>query len=162
MTEHAAPPMPQPTAEHQSLKEFAGKWNVECSFFMDPSAPPMKTNATETVEMVGEFWTVSKYEANFMGAPFVGRSTMGYEPHAKRWVSTWVDCMAPVLFHFTGTKQGDTITMTGKAMSCTTNTELMHRTTWKRITKNEHVFEMFQTLPDGKEMKMMSSIYRRA
>jgi len=154
--------MPQPTAEHLSLKEYAGKWNVDCSFFMDPAAPPMKASATETIELVGEFWTVSKYESNFMGMPFVGRATMGYEPHAKRWVSTWIDCMGPVMFHLTGTQQGDTITMTGKAFSCMTQSELLHRTTWKRLNKNEHLFEMFAVMPDGKEFKMMSSHYRRA
>lgn len=162
MTEHTAPTMPQPTAEHSSLKQYVGKWNVDCNCYMEPGTPPMKMSATETIEMVGEFWTASRYEANFMGAPFVGRTTMGYEPHKGRYVMTWIDCMSPVLFHMTGTRQGDTITMTGKALSCHTNTELVHRTTWKTVHANEHHFEMFVTMPDGKEMKMMSSVYKRA
>jgi len=162
MTEHAAPPMPQPTAEHRLLKEHAGKWKVACKFYMDPSQPPMEVQATETIEMVGEFWTVSKYECDFMGAPFVGRATMGYEPHAQRWVSTWVDAMSPVLFHFTGKQVGDTITMEGDAFSCMTNSVLRHRTTEKHLGKDERIFEMFARMPDGKEIKMMTSHYRRA
>jgi len=162
MTDQAAPTMPQPTAEHRLLKEHAGRWKVACKFYMEPGQPPMEAEATETVEMVGEFWTLSKYESSFMGAPFVGRATMGYEPHAKRFVSTWVDSMAPVLFHFTGEKKGDTITMKGKAWSCMTNSVLEHRTTEKHVSKDERIFEMFATMPGGDEVKMMTHHYRRA
>jgi hypothetical protein len=154
--------MPQPTAEHRLLKDHAGTWKVACKFYMDPSQPPMETKATETIEMVGEFWTVSKYQTEFMGAPFVGRATLGYDPHQKKWVSTWIDSMSPVLFHLTGDQKGDTITMKGKAFSCMTNSVLEHRTTEKHISKNEHVFEMFCTMPDGKEVKMMTNHYKRA
>ena len=34
--------MPQPTREHGMLKEHAGTWKVACTFFMDPSQPPME------------------------------------------------------------------------------------------------------------------------
>jgi hypothetical protein len=154
--------MPQPTAEHAQLAEHAGKWSVACQFFMEPGKPPMETAATETVEMVGQFWTISKYESDFMGMPFVGRATMGYEPNAQRWVSTWIDSCSPVLFSLTGQKKGDTIEMRGEAFSCMTSSVLMHRTTEKRISKNERIFEMFCTMPDGTEVKMMSNHYRRA
>jgi hypothetical protein len=162
MTDQAAPPMPQPTAEHKLIKEHAGKWKVACKFYMEPGQPPMETNATETVEMVGEFWTISKYESSFMGMPFVGRCTLGYEPHTGKWVSTWVDSMAPVLFNFTGEQKGDTITMEGEAFSCMTNSVLKHRTVQKNVSKDEHLFEMFATMPDGNEVKMMTHHYTRA
>jgi len=162
MTEHAAPPMPQPTAEHVRLKELVGTWNVHCKFYMEPGSPPMETEAKETVEMLGDWWILSKFESNMMGQPFSGRASMGYEPHAKQYVSTWIDSMAPAFFKLTGTEKGDTLTMTGKAFSCMTNSELVHRTTEKRISKNERIFEMFCTLPDGTEIKMMTNHYRRA
>jgi hypothetical protein len=129
---------------------------------MEPGQPPMEAKATETVELVGEFWTLSKYETNFMGMPFVGRATLGYEPHTGKWVSTWIDSMAPVLFHFTGEKKGDTITMEGEAFSCMTNSVLKHKTVQKAISKNEYLFEMFCTMPDGNEIKMMTHHYTRA
>lgn len=160
--EQAAPPMPQPTAEHRSLKEHAGKWKVACKFYMDPSQPPMETQATETVEMVGDFWTLSRYESDMMGMPFVGRATVGYEPHTGKYVSTWVDSCSPTLFRLAGEQKGDTLTMRGKAWSCMTNSELEHRTTEKRISKDERLFEMFCTMPDGTEIKMMSNHYKRA
>ena len=93
MSQQSAPPMPQPTAEHKNLEEYAGNWKVACKFYMDPSQPPMETNATEKIELVGDFWTVSRFESNMMGAPFVGSALLGYEPHTGKFVSTWVDSM---------------------------------------------------------------------
>jgi hypothetical protein len=154
--------MPQPTAEHKLLKDSAGTWKVACKFYMEPGQPPMESTAKETVELVGEFWTLSKFENQMMGMPFTGRCALGYEPHSKQFVSTWIDSMAPVLCVLRGTKKGDTLTMHGEFWSCMTNSVLKHRTTDKFISKNEHVFEMFCTLPDGTEIKMMTNHYKRA
>jgi hypothetical protein len=153
--------MPQPTAEHTKLKELAGKWTVACKFYMEPGQPPMESTAKETVEMVGEFWTLTKFENEMMGMPFTGRATLGYEPHSKQFVSTWVDSMAPVLCVLKGTQKGDTITMHGEFWSCMTNSVLKHRTTEKILGKNERIFEMFCTMPDGTEIKMMTNHYKR-
>jgi hypothetical protein len=154
--------MPQPTAEHQMIQSYAGNWKVACKFYMDPSQPPMEAAATETIERVGPFWTVSKYTSDFMGAPFVGRCTLGYEDHSGEYVSTWIDSMSPVLCTLRGKKKGDTLTMRGKFFSCMTGSVLEHRTTDKFLGEDEHVFEMFATMPDGTEVKMMSNHYRRA
>lgn len=162
MTDQTAPPMPKPTAEHRLLKDHAGTWKVACKFYMEPGQPPMETNATEKIEMIGEFWTVSRYETSMMGAPFVGAATLGFEPHSGRFVSTWIDSMMPVLCHLSGKQKGDTITLEGEFFSCMTNSVLKHRTTEKHISKNERVFEMFCVMPDGKELKMMTNHYRRA
>jgi hypothetical protein len=162
MSEQAAPPMPQPTAEHKLLMEHVGNWKVACKFYMDPSQPPMETNATERIDKIGEFWTVSRYETEMMGAPFVGSCTLGYEPQSGKFVSTWVDSMMPVFCKFTGKQKGDTIHYEGEFFSCMTNSVLKHRATEKHLNKNERVFEMFCTLPDGTEIKMMTNHYRRA
>jgi hypothetical protein len=122
----------------------------------------MEVQAKETIEKVGEFWTVSKYECDMMGMPFVGRATLGYEPHAKRYVSTWIDSMSPTLFVLIGQQKGDTLHLEGDAYSCMTNSVLKHRTTEKHISKNERLFEMFCTMPNGTEIKMMSNRYQRA
>lgn len=162
MTEHAAPPMPQPTAAHKLLQSYTGNWKVACKFYMDPSQPPMETQAKEVVESVGEFWTVSKYETDFGGMPFVGRCTLGYEPHSGEYVCTWVDSMNPVLCVMRGHEKAGTLTLEGEFFSCMTNSVLRHRSVTKFLGKNEHVFEMFAFMPDGTEVKMMTSHYRRA
>ena len=162
MSDKTAPPMPQPTAEHKLVKDHAGTWKVACKFYMEPGAPPMETNATEKIDLIGEFWTVARYETQMMGAPFVGCSTFGYEPHTGKFITTWIDSMAPVHCTLTGKQKGDTITFEGSFFSCMTNSVLKHRATVKQIGKNERIFEMFCTMPDGKEVKMMTNHYKRA
>lgn len=156
------PPMPKPTPEHIQLMEDVGRWNVACTFFMAPDQPPMQSDAVEVVEAVGDFWVVSRFESSFCGMPFVGRATAGFEPHTGKYVTTWIDCMAPALSHMTGTRTGDTLTMLGDSFSCITNSMIPHRMTIKRISANERIFDMYCTLPDGHEIKIMSNHYRRA
>ena len=40
----------------------------------------MKVQATDTVEAHGRFFTVSRFQADMMGMPFEGISTVGYDP----------------------------------------------------------------------------------
>lgn len=162
MSDQSTQQMPQPTAEHKKLKELVGTWKVACKFYMEPGQPPMETEAKETVEMNGEFWAICKFESNMMGMPFTGRSVMGFEPDTGKYVSTWIDSMSPSLCVFRGSQKGDTLTMEGEFFSCMTNSVLKHRITEKQVGKNERVFEMFATMPDGNEIKMMTNHYRRA
>ena len=153
---------PQPTPEHAKLMENAGDWNVESTFYMDPSQPPMKVDAKETIEAFGPFWTSGVYSADMFGHPFQGRSTLGYDPNQKCYVSTWIDTMSSTFFKFTGNFKGDTLEMTGTGWDCQMNCEAQYRTTEEHKSPDERVFEMFVTMPDGNEMKMMTHVYRRA
>ena len=159
---HDSPPMPEPTAEHRLLKDHAGAWKVACKFYMAPGEPPMESSATERVDMIGEFWTQSRFENQMMGMQFTGSATLGFEPHSNEFVSTWVDSMSPVLCTLRGKQKGDTIHLEGSFWSCMTGTVLKHRTTEKHVSKNERIFEMFAVMPDGKEIKMMTNHYHRA
>ena len=70
--------------------------------------------------------------------------------------------MMPVLCTLTGKQKGDTLHLEGSFQSMITNSVLKHRTTEKHISKNERIFEMFCTLPNGTEIKMMTNHYKRA
>lgn len=157
-------PMPQPTAEHARLAEHAGNWNVACTFYMDPSQPPMQVEACEKVEMFGAFWVTSTFEADMFGAPFKGRATLGYEPHAGEYVSTWIDTMSPAHFHLRGKfdAAGKVLEMRGRAFSVMTGGVADYRTTEEHVSRDERVFEMFTTLADGTEIKMFTHRYTRA
>lgn len=154
---------PQPTAEHNKIKELAGVWKVQSTFYMDPNpeTPPMESEAKETVENFGNFWIRGVYESNFMGMPFQGQSTLGYDSEKKEYVSTWIDSMSPTFFHFRGNYEGETLVMKGRAFDCMMKAETNYRTTEIQKSPNERVFEMFMELPDGSEFKMMTHVYTR-
>lgn len=155
---------PQPTAEHNRLRELAGVWKVTSSFYMDPNpaTPPMIAEAQETIESFGNFWIRGVYESDFMGQPFQGQTMLGYDPEKKEYVSTWLDTMSPTFFHFRGNFKGDTLEMKGRAFDCMSKMEANYRTTEVHKSPDERVFEMFMELPDGTEFKMMSHVYTRA
>ena len=162
MSQEAPPAMPQPTKEHKKLEEHAGLWNVACKFYMDPSQPPMEVQGKEKIEMFGSFWTRSVFEANMMGMPFKGSANLGYDPTTKRYVSTWIDTMSPALYHFTGNFEGKVLKMSGEGIDCQSGKKAKFRTTEEHKSKNERLFEMFMTGPDGKEVKLFTHKYTRA
>ncbi len=155
---------PQPTAEHNRLIEHAGTWNVQCSFYMDPAQPPMEVEGKETVESFGAFWSTSVFEANMFGAPYQGRATLGYDPEAKQYVSTWIDTMSPMFFHFTGNfnADGTVLEMSGDGYDCMTKQMTSYRTVEEHKSPDERVFEMFMKMPDGSDVKMFTHVYTRA
>lgn len=165
MTEQSAPPaMPQPTAEHKRLAELVGVWNVECDFYMDPSQPPLHVTARETVKSFGGFWTTSVFESEMFGAPYKGSCTLGYDSAKSEYVSTWIDTMSPSLFVFAGKydASGKVLEMSGEGPDCTSGGMANYRTRDEHLSRDEHVFEMFMTMPGAPEMKLFRHHYRRA
>ncbi len=156
--------MPTPAPEHEQLLKRVGTWDVACTYFMDPSQPPMQNTAKETVEAVGGFWTISCFEADFMGAPFVGRCTMGYDPRKEKYVATWVDSMSNMMFLMEGRYDDEGKVLTMRHEGPIPGTE--HMTTWRstheELDGGKFKFEMFFNTPDGNEAKSMSYIYTRA
>ena len=162
MADTADMPMPQPTEEHQKLEGHCGVWNVDCTFYMDPTQPPMKVQAKETVDMFGGFWTVSLFEADMFGMPFQGRATLGFDPSSGEYVSTWFDTMSPQLFNFRGKFEGDTLSMRGEGWDCMVQGPATYRTTEQHHADGTRTFEMFMTPQGGEEMKLFTHVYSRA
>jgi hypothetical protein len=164
-TQEGAPPAPpQPTAEHEKLAEHVGVWNVDCTFYMDPSQPPLKSQATDTVEMFGPFWTQGNFRSDFFGVPYQGLATLGYDPGTGRYVSTWIDSMKPQMLYLTGgfDASGAVLEMTGESFDACTKQLTKYRTREEHRGRDERVFEMFMTLPDGNEVRMFTLAYTRA
>lgn len=155
--------MPQPCPEHEMLARREGQWIVDCEFFMDPSQPPMKVRAKNTVEMHGPFFAVARFEADMFGSPFAGLCTNTYDPIQKCFVSTWADTMTPHLFYFTGQldKTKKVLTMKGKGPDPSTGQMTEWRSTETEIDANTIKFEMwFKT--GGQDVKVCTHTYRRA
>ncbi len=154
--------MPEPTPNHTRMMESVGIWDVKAKHFMEPGKPPMETTAVETITAVGGFWTVSRYESNIMGAPFVGQATMGYDPEKKVHVSTWVDSMSPMMMRFEGNYDaaGKVITMKAKGPSMMGPGTADWRSVMEHQDKNHLLFKMFVTMPHG-EVQIMENAYTR-
>ena len=163
MTEDCGTP-PGPGPEHQTLKEAVGTWNVDCTFYMDPSQPPMVCEAKETIEMLGEFFTVSLFEADFGGMDFKGRATLGFDPERKKFTGTWIDSMSPHMFPYEGDYDAATKTleMSGQGYMCQFGGNTPYRMTEKALDGGGREFEMFATPAGMPEIKLFTYVYSRA
>ena len=107
---------PQPTVEHQQLAREVGVWDAEVRFWMHPGAEPMVNAGSETCEMLGGFWLLSKFSGSFGGMPFTGVGQTGYDPETGEYVSTWIDSMTSNVLLSRGTYDvaTHTLTLTGE------------------------------------------------
>lgn len=156
--------LPTPSDEHKLLQESVGKWNVKCTYYMDPSQPPMECDATETIESVGPFYTASRFESRFGEMPFLGSATLGYDPHKEKWVGTWISNMGPEFYYFEGDYDADAkrLEMKGEGMFPHFGCICPFRSVQDWNDDGMHKFEFFVQIPNGPEMKTFTYLYSRA
>ncbi|MFT4840219.1 MAG: hypothetical protein ACI8UD_003113 [Planctomycetota bacterium] len=154
--------MPQPTAEHQKLAEFAGVWDVTIDFVGEDNKPVKSKGTCVRKQPMGGFWLVDKFQAQMMGQSFSGLGTTGYDPVKKKYVGTWIDSMTPSIMVTEGgfDKTGKILTMSGMAPGFD-GKPVMNRTVTTIKDRNTHLFQMFAPGPDGKELTMLTITYNR-
>lgn len=84
------------TAEHKMVMKSVGSWEGTMSMHMGVPEPT-KAPCTEVITAVGDLWVTTRFEMDFMGMPFSGASSMGYDPEKEMFVGTWIDSMTPRL-----------------------------------------------------------------
>lgn len=154
--------MPKPGPEQAILKQDVGVWDATVESWMAPGQPPAVSKGVDTVSMIGEFWSVDDFKSEFMGQPFHGTGTTGYDPFKKKYVGTWVDSMAPSLNVGEFTYDAKTKTMSGVSEGPGMDGKPMkmrQTTEWKDA--DNKVYSIYSAGPDGKEMLFMRITYKR-
>lgn len=106
----------KPSREHNLLQQYVGDWDVECEYFFGSEDTPIQIQGKETVEALGEFWIIGRFEADILGQMLIGQSVRGYDPVKEKFIETWKDSATPFLYAFEGDldKDGTRLTMKGK------------------------------------------------
>lgn len=153
-----------PGEPHKRLARMAGDWTVTNKAWMDPSQAPTESTGTMHGEMIlGGRYIQTLWTTSFMGMPFEGRGTEGYDNLAKQYVSSWVDSMGTGILHSTGTCDD-------KGMKCSLKGDMMDPMTGKKsyirqeitwLDDNTFKNEMYGPGPDGKEFKWMEMTIKR-
>ena len=148
-----------PGPEHQRLARMVGDWTFTNKMWMDPSAPPAEGSGTMHAEMIlGGRYVHAVWKGNFMGMPFEGHATEGYDNLTKKVVSSWVDNMGTGIMYSTGTCEQN-----GKVCTTTSN-EMLDPMTGKMTSfrsvvtwtgDNSFKMEMFMKPAGGAETKSM-------
>lgn len=156
-------PMPRPGPEHDLLKNDVGTWDASVEAWMTPGGSPSVSKGVETNTMgPGGFWLITEFKGDFMGTPFTGHGTAGYDPIKGKYVSTWVDSMSPGLNIGESTYDAANKTMTGTMDGL----DMSGRPTKSKVVSmwkadGSRVFEMYSRGPDGKDALAMRITYTK-
>ena len=153
-----------PGAEQKMLKEANGTWEAEVTMWTTPGGPEQRaTMTTENKMLLGDRYQQSVSRGQMMGMSFEGISTLGFDNHKKKYVSTWIDNMGTGITVAEGSWDATTrtINFTGRMMDPALAEEMEVRETYTIIDKDHHLMQMYGKGEDGKECKTMQIHYRR-
>ena len=151
-----------PGEAHKKLEATVGTFDTKVKMWMDPSQPPQESTGTaENTWVLGNRWVQTKYEGTFMGQPFSGIGYTGYDNVAKKYVGTWMDTASTGVMTSTGTMKGNVMSSTA-TMSDPMSGKTVRSMVRTTVTDNDHhTMEMWDTLPNGKKVKVMEIAYTR-
>lgn len=148
-----------PGQQHAMLAKGDGKWVAETTMWMAPDAPPMKAKSSAVNKMVmGGRYQQTSFKGDFMGMPFEGSSTTGYDNAKKVFFTSWMDNMSTGLMNMEGTwdDAAKSINFKGKMICPGNGKECEMREVYKIVDDNTHVMEMYgPDMKTGKEYKSM-------
>lgn len=154
---------PQPTAEHAWLLRGVGDWQGTLTTSL-PDVPSEPIPVTETVEAVGGFWTQSRFECEFMGAPFVGTGCLGYDTQRKKFVGTWIDSSSSYLSVMEGERDPKTqeLVMRWQAPDMMTGALAPHRYVSVERKDGSHETTFYMGAGDAEVKTMVISMKRKS
>ncbi len=156
---------PTPSSQHKWLRQLVGSWAFEGEFWMAPDQPPMKHTGTETVEALGDLWTIGRLTGETPGG---GQShsimSIGYDPQQKRFVGTFISSMMTNMWIYNGVldERANTLTLDTEGPSfADENQTAKYQDIIEILDENQRIFRSQLLGPDGQWVPFMKSIYRR-
>jgi hypothetical protein len=153
-----------PGPHHKLLSPLAGQWDASVKFWMSPDSEPQQNKGSCKRKWIldGRFLT-EEYEGSFMDQPFYGFGLTGYDNVSKKYANTWCDSLGTGMMISEGTcdASGKVFSYTGTMNCPMTGKPKSQRYATRILGESKHVFEMFDTGPDGKEFKSLEITYTR-
>ncbi len=152
-----------PGEPHKLFASLEGTWTTRTRSWMEPDKPPMETTGTceQKLLLDGRFLQ-QIYTGDMMGEKFTGINLIGYDNHAKKYVSAWIDSMSTSIYYFEGTARAGGKTITQESSY---DDPVRGPTVWRSVTRikddNTLEYEMYLTDKKGKEEKMMDMVVTR-
>jgi hypothetical protein len=159
----AQPPgLPPPPKEAAWLQNFVGEWETEAESVAVPGMPAMKCNGTAKAKSLGGYWVISENEMKPMGMKVSAVFQVGYDTEKKKYVGTWIDSMTNHMWHYTGTLEGNVLTLEAEGP---TFTDPKKKTLFKDVYEftgpDAAVLKSTIKGDDGKWTAFMTATYKR-
>lgn len=151
------PAPPKPSAEHQRLAYFVGKWTSVGEAKPSPMGPGGKFTTTDTCEWFeGRFAVVCRGEGKTPMGPMKNLGLMSYSAEQKVYTYYAVDNSGMTMASVAkGTVKGDTWTFTDESEMGGQKIKMM--VTVREVSPTEYTFRMEVQGPDGKSMPIMEA-----
>ena len=151
-------------AEHKQLDVFTGEWNATTTMWMDPKAPPQKSEGkTRTESKFGGRYIEMHYEGKYQGESFNGEGLIGFDNLKGKFFNTWIDSMSTGFWLAWGTYDGATKTYTFHGSMddpMAPSTQFNVREVIHVVDPKHYTFEWYET-HKGKEAKTMQIDYTK-
>lgn len=146
---------PKAASEMEVLKHLEGTWETTA-----------KMGDTETKGKaiyrtgLGGIWMLEHFQGEFNGQKFEGHGATSYDPNKKKYVSVWIDSMAPTVLNMEGTYDADSKTMTMKGEGPGPDGKQTHIKTVSTLKSPDHmVFHMYM---GGEDKPALTIDYKRS
>lgn len=155
--------IPEPGAEHAYLMRKVGTWDVECEYFFDPSADPIRAKGVDTVRALGSYWVVAEAEFTLPMLTIQGQAVSGFDPVAKIFRSTWVDSATPYLYSFEGLydTERELLELVGFGVDPQSRREVRYRSKEMYGSPDDRIFELLVEATPGMETQVLRYQYTR-
>jgi hypothetical protein len=151
-------------AEHKQLDFFAGEWKATTTMWMDPKAPPQKTEGkTHTESKFGGRYVEMHYEGTFEGQAFSGEGFIGFDNLKGKFFNTWIDSMSTGFWLAWGTYDAASKSYTFHGSMddpMASGTQVKVREVVHVVDPKHYTFEWYET-HKGKEAKTMEIAYAK-
>ncbi len=149
------------TEHHKKLWEEVGDWTTETSILMGPKT--MKSTGTATIEKVlgGRFIRIHD-KGVMMGMPVEGIVYVGYDNLKGKHISLNMSTMATNWSTAEGDRAGNVTNYKGTMYDAMTPKKgRPYRAVVTNKDKDHMILDLYDTMPDGVEFKVMSVAYTR-
>ncbi|MFB9078044.1 DUF1579 domain-containing protein [Flavobacterium procerum] len=152
-----------PGNEHKLMAAETGTWNCDMTFWYEPNAKPEKASSVANVKMIlGGRYQEANYSGTIMGAPFEGKSTLGYNNASKEFTTTFIDNMGTGIMVAIGKydENAKKIEFKGEAVNPVNGKKTPYREIYTIVDDNTRKAEMFD-VKNGTEYKSMEIVMKR-
>lgn len=153
-----------PGVQHRALAEMEGTWDTISRIWIAPHKPPiLSTGTCEQKMLFNGRYLQQVFSGEGKREKFNGVNLMGYDTHAKMFISIWIDSMNTGIYFFEGSADAEGKTITQKARY---DDPVRGLTVWRSIIrvidKNTLEYEMYLSSGEGeKEKKMEMTLLRK-
>ncbi|MBI4584747.1 MAG: DUF1579 domain-containing protein [Planctomycetes bacterium] len=157
--QHAAP-----GEHHKHLDPLVGSWDTEVKWWTSPAAEPQVSRGKAEVKWIlGGRFLEEEVQGGTPEQPFQGLGLQGYDNFLKKHQSFWIDSMSTSLMISSGTCDGagKVFTLSGTYLDPAAGKEKASRGVLSITSGDSHVYEMYESGPDGEEYRSLQVMYTR-